>query len=149
MTEVLFYHLQSRQLEHVLPSLLEKTLARGWRAVVQSLTEEFLESVDALLWSYSDESFLPHGTARDGQSADQPVYLTTDDVNPNGATVRFMIEGAEATDLDSYERIVVLFDGRSDDALETARAFWRKAKTAGCEATYWQENDHGGWKRRS
>ena len=129
--------------------MLEKTLARGWRAVVQSLTEEFLASIDGLLWSYSDESFLPHGTARDGQPEHQPIYLTTDDVNPNGATVRFVIEGAEATDLVTYERIVVLFDGRNDDALESARAFWRKAKAAGCEATYWQENGQGGWTRRS
>ena len=36
MTEILFYHLQHQPLERVLPTLLEKTLERGWRAVVQT-----------------------------------------------------------------------------------------------------------------
>ena len=99
MTEVLFYHLEHQPLERVLPSLVEKTLERGWRAVVQAGSEERVEALDTLLWTYRDESFLPHGTRRDGNPALQPVYLTTGEDNPNGATVRFLVDGAETADL--------------------------------------------------
>ena len=85
MAEVLFYHLQRQPLEAVLPTLLEKSLERGWRAVVQVATDERLAALDDHLWTFSDESFLPHGTDREAHAADQPVVLTTSGANPNGA----------------------------------------------------------------
>ena len=64
MTEVLFYHLQNMPLERVLPPLLEKSLERGWRVVVQTASEERADALDSHLWTYRDDSFLPHGTWR-------------------------------------------------------------------------------------
>ena len=97
MTEVLLYHLERQPHERVLPTLLERTLERGWRAVVQCGSEERLEAIDGSLWTYRDDSFLPHGTARDGPPARQPIFLTSGEDNPNGAQVHFLIEGATAT----------------------------------------------------
>src|SRR5262244_4186118 len=94
MTEVLFYHLHRQPLERVLPTLLEKSLERGWRVVVQSSSEERLEALDAHLWTFSDDSFLPHGTWRETEAGEQPVLLTLDGGNPNCAEVCFMIDGA-------------------------------------------------------
>ncbi len=74
--EVLFYHLERQPLERALPALLEKTLAKGWRAVVQAASEERLAALDLALWTYADDSFLPHGTAKTGSADAQPVYLT-------------------------------------------------------------------------
>lgn len=149
MTEVLFYHLEHQPLERVLPALVERTLARGWRAVVQAGSEERVDALDTLLWTYAEESFLPHGTRKDGNPALQPVYLTADDTNPNGATVRFLVDGAEIGALDGYERIVYLFDGHDAAAVERARAQWRTAKAAGCMATYWQQSPEGRWEKRA
>ena len=149
MTEVLFYHLEHQPLERVLPSLVERTLARGWLAVVQAGSEERVEALDTLLWTYTEESFLPHGTKRDGNAAEQPVYLTTEDANPNGATVRFLVDGAEMRELIGYERIVYLFDGHGGAAVARARAQWKAAKEAGCEATYWQQSPEGRWEKRA
>ena len=36
MTEILFYHLEAQPLEKVLPVLLEKSLERGWSAIVEA-----------------------------------------------------------------------------------------------------------------
>ena len=91
----LFYHLEHQPLERVLPSLVERTLERGWRAVVQAGSEERVEALDTLLWTYREDSFLPHGTRRDGNVAAQPIYLTSNEDNPNGAGVRFLVDGAE------------------------------------------------------
>jgi DNA polymerase III subunit chi len=148
MTEVLFYHLEQQPLERVLPTLVERTLARGWRAVVQAGSEERVEALDTLLWTYAEESFLPHGTKRDGNDADQPVYLTTEDANPNGAAVRFLVDGAEAAEHTGYERIVHLFDGQDASAVAQAREQWKAAKAAGCAITYWQQSPEGRWEKR-
>jgi DNA polymerase III subunit chi len=149
MTEVLFYHLEHQPLERVLPSLVEKTLERGWRAVIQAGSEERLEALDTLLWTYKDDSFLPHGTKKDGHAELQPVYLTTGDDNPNGATVRFLVDGAAAADFAGYARLVYLFDGHEPQAVEQARAEWKRAKAAGCAVTYWQQSESGRWEKKA
>ena len=149
MTEVLFYHLEHQPLERVLPSLVEKTLERGWRAVVQAGSEERVEALDTLLWTYREESFLPHGTRRDGHMAVQPVYLTTGEDNPNGSQVRFLVDGAEASAIAGYARVVYLFDGRDGAAVAGARERWKSAKDAGCEVTYWQQSPAGRWEKKA
>jgi DNA polymerase-3 subunit chi len=148
MTQVLFYHLEQQPLERVLPSLLERTLERGWRAVVQAGSQERVDALDTLLWTYRDESFLPHGTKRDGHLEQQPVFLTTDETNPNTAGVRFLVDGAESNELMAYDRIVYLFDGRDAAALEKAREQWKAANEAGCDVTYWQQSQEGRWEKR-
>lgn len=147
--EVLFYQLERQPLDQVLPGLLEKTLERGWRAVVQVGGEERLEALDALLWTYAEASFLPHGTARDGFSDQQPVFLTVTEANPNGATVRFFVDGADSSELNGYARVVYLFDGRDEDARLKAREQWKRAKAEGHAVTFWQQNERGRWEKKA
>jgi DNA polymerase-3 subunit chi len=149
VTEVLFYHLDRLPLERVLPDLLERSLERGWRAVVQVGTDERLEALDAHLWTYREESFLPHGTRKDGRVADHPIFLTTGDDNPNAAQVRFLADGADAEDFVPYQRVVILFDGNEAESVEQARAKWKVVKAAGHDATYWQQSDRGRWEKKA
>jgi DNA polymerase-3 subunit chi len=150
MTELLFYHLQRQPLERVLPTLLEKSLERGWRVVVQASSEERVEALDAQLWTYRDDSFLPHGTWRETNASEQPILLTLNDTNPNGASVRFLIDGAPVpAAIEAYERIVLMFDGDDPDAVDAARARWSEAKAKGLEATYWQCDEAGRWQRKA
>jgi DNA polymerase-3 subunit chi len=147
---VLFYHLKGQTLEQVLPPLLQKSLQRGWRVVVQAASDERIEGLDAHLWTWRDDSFLPHGTWRDSEAPAHPVLLTVNDANPNGAGVRFLVEGAGMPgDAASYHRIVLLFDGEDPEAVETARTRWGEAKAAGFDVTYWQADERGRWQRQA
>ena len=150
MTEMLFYHLKGQTLEQVLPALLQKSLERGWRVVVQASSEERVDALDAHLWTWRDDAFLPHGTSRDVEAAEQPIVLTASADNPNGATVRFLVDGAMiAVDAAGYERIVLLFDGEDPEAVEMARIRWTEAKAAGADVTYWRADDSGRWQRQA
>ena len=150
VTEILFYHLQQQPLEAVLPNLVERSLERQWRAAIQAASEERLQALDDGLWTYSDDSFLPHGTDRDADAASQPVVLTLKDTNPNTASIRFLVEGADLPpDAESYARICVLFDGTDQDALLRAREQWRQAKAAGHTIAYWQQDEDGRWQKKA
>lgn len=150
MTEILFYHLKGQRLEQVLPPLLQKSLERGWRVVVQASSEERIEALDAHLWTWRDDAFLPHGTWREPEAGEQPVLLTVHDTNPNQAVVRFLVEGAEVpTDAAAYQRLVLLFDGDDPDAVAAARERWAKANNDGFEVTYWQADENGRWQRQA
>jgi DNA polymerase III subunit chi len=149
MTEVLFYHLRT-PVEKVLPSLLERSLERGWRVVVQAASDDRVEALDAHLWTFNDDGFLPHGTDREANAGEQPVLLTADAGNSNGANVRFLIDGAPLPpDAASYQRLVLLFDGDDDEAVAAARERWTAAKAQGFDVTYWQTDEQGRWQRKA
>jgi len=146
--EVWFYHLERAGLERVLPDLLEKTLARGWRAEVRSTSEERLDYLNTHLWTYRQDSFLPHGAARDGTPEDQPIHLTLDEGNANKADVLFLVDGAAPGDLSAYARCITIFDGRDKEATDAARAFWTEVKGQGHAVAYWQQSAAGKWEKK-
>ncbi len=147
MTEVLFYHLQKRSLEEVLPSLLEKCVERGWKTIVQTGSVERRDALDSHLWTYRDESFLPHGTT--WEPGDLSILLTTEGDVPAGAKVRFLVDRAVPPDLSSHDRAVFLFDGNDPDAVRDARARWKEVKAAGLDATYWVQDESGRWTKKA
>lgn len=148
MTEIGFYHLTQTPLERALPKLLEKVLASGARAVVISGSVERVGALNAALWTYEPDSFLPHGCAADGDAADQPIWLTADDENPNGATILLLTDGAASDSIDEYDRCLEMFDGRDDAAVAAARERWRAYRDAGYPLAYWQQTDRGGWEQK-
>jgi DNA polymerase III subunit chi len=154
MTEIFFYHLTRRTTDRALPALLEKSLERDWRVVVQASTPARLAALDEWLWAYDAEKFLPHGTKKDGDPESQPIYLTIEDDNPNEADVRFFIEGARAAasladpKLAPRQRIAILFDGANEAELAAARAQWKELLASGATLAYWQENEDGRFEKK-
>lgn len=147
MTEFRFHHLERRRLDQALPAILEDALANGQRAVVQSASTEEVEALNERLWTYAEDSFLPHGAARDGDAEAQPIYLTEGGDNPNGATLRVLLPGIDAAPFakSAHERVILLFDGRDEEAKAEARRQWSAVKAAGEPLGYWREGDDGGW----
>lgn len=149
MTRINFYHLQRSPLEKALPALLEKVLAAGLRAVVMAGSPERVAHLDVLLWTYDPASWLPHGTARNGDAELQPVWLTDKDENPNGAHVLIMLDGAAPADLTAFQRCLDMFDGNDPDAVDAARRRWKAWKDAGHELLYHQQTENGGWVEKA
>ena len=148
VAEIGFYHLLTTPLDRALPRLLERAHAQGYRIVVRAASTDRVEHLNAVLWTYDESSFLPHGSARDGNAASQPIWLTDGDDNPNAATMLVLVDGAEPGDLTPYARVADLFDGSDADAVEAARDRWRRAKAAGHTLTYWQQTG-AGWEKKS
>ena len=154
MTETLFYHLERRSLEDVLPGLVEKSLERGWRAVIRTDSAERSEVLDNLLWTYDEQSFLAHAQSGEGEAVRQPVLITVEEENPNSAQILFCVGGAGPSDwgnqsLAALARIVLLFDGRDDAALSAAREAWKSAKASGHDVTYWKESPSGKFEKQN
>lgn len=147
MSELWFYHLERSELEQALAPLLEKCLQRGWRALVRGTSAERLDQLDTALWTYRDDSFLPH--AREGDPARQPIWLTEAPGNPNAAQVLFLVDCADPGDISAFERACILFDGRDEAALVLARSRWKEAKETGTIASYWRESGSGKWEKQA
>lgn len=149
MAEILFYHLTESKLENALPPLLEKSIERGWNVAVQTVDEPRRDALDTHLWTWRDDSFLPHGTDAGPDADEQPILLTTDKGNANKASVRFVVDGAEPPQSLDYDRVVFVFDGHDHTQLEAAREHWKRLKGEGHALTYWQQTPEGRWERKA
>ena len=148
MAEIRFYHLTARTLEQTLPVLLDRTLQRGWRAVVSVGSEERVESLAGHLWTYSKEGFLPHGTKRDGFAEEQPVWISDQVENPNAAQVLFLGDGAESDGDGAFAMVCDLFDGNDPEAVQAARGRWERLRDAGHTLVYYQQDEAGAWSEK-
>lgn len=153
MTETLFYHLEQRSLDEILPGLVEKSRQRGWKVLIRADTADRADAIDTLLWTYDDQSFLPHAQAGDGEAAHQPVLITVEEGNANAAEILFCVGGAQPDwsdeKLSQLARIVLLFDGRDSAALAGARQSWKDARGAGHDVTYWKESPSGKFEKQN
>lgn len=150
MSRVDFYHLQKQSLEEVLPKLLEKAYASGNKIKVKIGTESRVDFLNSLLWTYNDESFLPHGSKKDGAAELQPIWLSAGDDNPNGATMLFLTDDAMPVegDTENYARIFNIFDGNNPEALQNARNLWKNLRSSGAKLHYWQQDNDGRWAEK-
>jgi DNA polymerase III subunit chi len=147
VAEIGFYHLTATPLERALPKLLERTLDTGQRAVVLAGSDERVQALNGLLWTYEDRSWLPHGSSKDGFDEDQPIWLSAVEGNPNGAAFLFLTDGVTIDDLTAWSRVFDLFDGRDDAAVAAARTRWKAARDGGHSLAYWCQTDRGGWEK--
>lgn len=146
--EVWFYHLERTGLETALADLLEKSLQKGWRALVRSPSKERLAQLDQALWAHRDDAFLAHGRADAGDASLQPVLLTTDTDNLNGADCLVLLDRAAPEGCAGFKRTVLIFDGHDTGAVEAARGAWKALKDQGCDLTYWQQGNRG-WEKKA
>jgi DNA polymerase III subunit chi len=146
--EVWFYLLERSSVEEALPPLLDKCLQRGWRALVRSPRSDRLAALDAALWTWRDESWLPHAQAGAADDARQPILLTTGPDNGNAAQAVFVLDGAQPVALDGVERVIALFDGRDETDIQAARAAWRTARDQGQAPSFWKQSGDGRWERQ-
>lgn len=142
MTDVLFYHLERATPAQVLPGLLERTLARNWTAVIRCAGESQVKDLDEHLWTYHEESFLPHGTG--SPDPETPVWLTASYELPSGRDVLFALtaEGFQPDSLAGLTRAVLMF---TDDQAPDARMAWKAVKASNLESTYWKQDPSGKW----
>lgn len=149
MARIDFYHLQKWPLERALPELLERVLSRGLKAVVATGSPERAKDLDSLLWTYTEDSWLPHGSKGGGDPAQQPVWITDVAENPNEATVLVVTEGADFLDPSGFERVLDIFDGAVQDDVEAARRRWTRLREAGHDLSYWQQDGNGRWTQKA
>jgi len=150
MADVAFYHLQTISLETALPQLLAKCLERNWRVVVEVGEPSRIKDLDEHLWTFSEASFLPHAGEGVSDPERHPIWLSATSANPNGAAVRFFVEGAlpdEQHNLSDYERAILMFDGGNLSAVQDARGVWKTLRDAGHALSYWRQSDTGAWQR--
>lgn len=150
MGAVYFYHLTRQPLEQTLPILLDKARQAGWRIAVRGTDPARLDWLDEKLWLGPEDGFLPHGRAGGPHDAAQPVLLTSEALAANDPACVMAVDGAaiDPDEVNTLERVCILFDGNDDAAVQHARGQWKALTDAGCAAQYWSEAS-GRWEKKA
>lgn len=148
MSSIHFYHLTTTPLERALPKLLEKCYASGARTRLVVGDEARVDHLNNFLWTYDQDSFLPHGSARDGHEEAHPILLTSGLPDAANDEILFITSGDEIASPAGFSRVIDMFDGSHDEALLRARARWKRYKEAGFELSYWKQKENGGWEKQ-
>lgn len=146
MTDIQFYHLLSTPLERALPKLMEKAIATGEHVLVLVGNEQMMDTLNTALWSYSEQSFLPHGSSKDPNPEQQPIYITYAEENPTDAKILVVTDGSQLDDFGDTKKVLDVFNGHDDAEVTKARARWKAYKEAGHNIRYIQQQESGGWK---
>lgn len=147
MTAIQFYHLTATPLERALPKLLQKAFDGGFKTLVVADSDARVDQLNQLLWTYDPNSFLPHGSEKDGQSEKQPILLSTSAAPKNDANLLAITDGRMLENAAGFERVLDIFDGGNAEAVASARARWSEYKNAGHEISYFRQTDAGGWEK--
>lgn len=147
-TDYWFYHLEASTLESVLPGLLEKTLEKGWRALVK-LPEGKLAQLDNFLWTFREDAFLPHGREDEPQSDLQPILLSSTIESAKGFDAVFLLDGAAIKDMEGVSRAMIMINGRAAEDVQRERARWKTLKETGASLAYYQQNERGRWEKKA
>ncbi len=148
MTDIRFYHLERQSLEQILPSLVTKALSNDHRIIIKTADDAQTQHLNNHLWSFDQNSFLPHGTKKEGHAEHQPVWITSEEENPNNADVLILTGGATTENMKEFTLCCEMLNGNDSEAVTAARAQWKIYKEAGHEITYWQQGAKG-WEKKS
>ncbi len=149
MTEIRFYHMEKSALEQTLPALLSKALSQNHKIIVKTKDADNTESLNGFLWTYDPNSFLPHGTTKDGNSTDQPVFITDKDENPNNANTLILTQGTQSAIMKDFDLCCEMLDGNNPEEIKAARERWKTYKEQNVELTYWQQGPQGNWEKKT
>jgi DNA polymerase III subunit chi len=143
--QVDFYHLTFAPVERVLPRIAERVLQDNGRLLVVSADEALAERLDAHLWNYRPDSFLPHGRAGKPDEVEQPVLIAPACEAINGARNIALADGVWRNEALGFERAFLLF---GEDLIDGARTAWRDlGNHENVERRFWKQDEEGKWSR--
>ena len=125
--------------------VIEKCYQTGQHTLVCTDSVERKEALDKALWSYGRRSFIPHGTPSDDKAQSFPVILSSTIDNINGAKI--LVLTAPELEIDnSFERVIMVFDGNDENSLQLARKRYKELKDLGNELKFYFQDKKGVWQ---
>ncbi|MGC6530063.1 MAG: DNA polymerase III subunit chi [Candidatus Puniceispirillaceae bacterium] len=145
-----FYQFAGDAVSELVAQLSEKSVEVGKKIIIHA-PEEGAQAISRALWVLHDASFLAHGIDDEDGAEFASVWITTKpDQNQIDADFALCVSGCSLPDMGAFERVFIVFNGKDEDALQTARSQW-KAYSAAHEGKcrYFAKSDEGSWVQKA
>jgi len=139
LTQVFFYHGASDKIAAAC-ALISGAWAKRKAMLVYAPDQPVADSIDRLLWTRDQLSFIPHCRADSPLAAETPI-LIADRLEQVAQTERLMNLSSEIPA--AYQRFQSLIEvvGQEEEERQAARERVRFYKEQGCEVRYFDLND--------
>tara|TARA_Y100000287_G_scaffold27260_2_gene19054 strand:+ start:206 stop:670 length:465 start_codon:yes stop_codon:yes gene_type:complete len=147
VTQIIFYSTAPFQVEKTLFTLLEKSLEKGNKSLLLFKDKEKCLSINEQLWTYKQNSFLPHISEDDQiyDNIDIPVYLSTKNENPFKAELLFSIDGFLPDNIDHFERVIIIIDVNDELLNEKYKNYYLDINKNFEDIVFYKSDDNGKW----
>ena len=147
MTQIIFYSSAPLRVENTLFTLIEKSLEKGFKSLLLFLDKENCSAIDEKLWTYKQNSFLPHLSECEeiSNEIDIPIYLTTKNENPYEAELLFSIDGSIPDNINNLERLIIIIDANDKILLEKYKKYYLDINKKFEDIVFYKSDDDGKW----
>ena len=147
MTQIIFYSTAPLQVEKTLFALLEKSIEKGNKSLLLFKDKEKCSLINEQLWTYKQNSFLPHISEDDQiyNDIDVPVYLSTKNENPFKAELLFSIDGYLPDNIQNFERVIIIIDVNDELLNEKYKNYYLDINNNFEDIVFYKSDDNGKW----
>lgn len=146
MGKITFYQVMNDEIVKSSCKILEKCYSNNLNTFVEVGDNETKQMLNKSLWTFSQKSFIPHGSDEDPIPEEQPIFISNESDCPINATCLMLI-GKYRMDIENFERILVMIDGSSEQEVKNARSMVEKYQDLGHEVEYFAQQNSGAWQR--
>ena len=113
--------------------LIEKAYLRGHKVFVFCNNRQEAETLDELLWTFKEESFIPHNLQGEGPDKPPPIQIGSDEaVEPRGfSDILLNLSEIIPAFSQRFQRIMEIVPN-AEQAKEISRVHYREYRAKGC-----------------
>jgi len=131
MTQVDFYILNSTQTEQFTCVFVEKVFKQGHKIHIHTIDDMQTKRMDKLLWTYNDQSFLPHIVLGDELQAETPINISHNQDSALISDVLVNLRPEVSLFYKQFDRVAELVSAAPLHR-QAARVRYREYKQQGC-----------------
>ena len=134
-----FYNSSHRNVVADTSWLIEKLFKEKNRILVFCKDLETVEVIDAFLWAYKEDGYVPHSIATKEKSSVCPILITSDIHKEYDHNVLLALSGVliEEKDWRKFSRAYYFFDDQENKEKANAREMWKSFSSLNIVCKYW------------
>ena len=134
-----FYNSSHRNVVADISWLIEKLFKEKNRILVCCKDQETVEVIDAFLWTYKEDEFIPHSIATKEKNSIYPILIATDIHEDYDHNVLLALSGVLIKEKDwrKFAKAYYFFDDQENKEKENAREMWKRFSALNIDCKYW------------
>lgn len=145
--KVRFYQLSSTSLEKALVDIVNKAWKKGTKLCLMAHDPNHAQWLDDLLWRQPNDVFLPHGLWNGLDPERQPILISPEPDQRNGATLILLATPKLLRNPEKFDLVIDFVNGKSPNDLAASRQRYRHYRDLGCTMEYWAQSLQG-WQKK-
>jgi DNA polymerase-3 subunit chi len=136
-----FYKVQNENFIKTICLLVEKAYQSNYKIIIKTSDSLLENEINKTLWTYSQKTFIPHGSSKDPLPEKHPIYITTGEENPNKANLKIFVNSIEPYK-GNFDKVLYIFLDNPENN-ENSRALYENYKINGASTTYHIQETQG------